>query len=208
VHSSNVYFAQLGVESRPEAFNDMMVKARIREPLTYLHASGGNLQSARGHVPEVTKKRAIALLAIGQGEVLTTPLHVACFTAAVAADGRMMCPRLSKADSIEELSRLFSARTAGQLRAILREAVSRGTGKGVDLAGLNVCGKTGTAQAPGGEDHAWFTCFAPQRAPNIVITVLIERGGFGAKAALPVARALLQEADSLGYVRVAEEAAP
>jgi len=208
VHSSNVYFAQLGVESRPEAFNDMMDKARIREPLPYLSASGGELKSARGHVPEVTKKRAIALLAIGQGEVLTTPLHVACFTAAVAADGRMMCPRLCKSDPIEEVSRLFSARTAGRLRAILREAVSRGTGKGADLAGLDVCGKTGTAQAPGGEDHAWFTCFAPQPAPNIVVTVLVERGGFGAKAALPVARALLQEADSLGYVRVAEEAAP
>ena len=150
----------------------------------------------------------VIMLAIGQGELLTTPLHVACFTAAVAADGRMMRPRLCQAEPIEEMSRLCSVKTAEQLRAILREAVSRGTGKGVDLPGLNVCGKTGTAQAPGGEDHAWFTCFAPQRKPNIVVTVLIERGGFGAKAALPVARALLQEADRLGYVRIGEEAAP
>ena len=208
VHSSNVYFAQLGVASGPKAFNDMMAKAHIREPLTYLRASGGELKSVRGNMPEVTKARTIALLAIGQGELLTTPLHVACFTAAVAADGRMMRPRLCQAEPIEEMSRLCSVKTAEQLRAILREAVSRGTGKGVDLPGLNVCGKTGTAQAPGGEDHAWFTCFAPQRKPNIVVTVLIERGGFGAKAALPVARALLQEADRLGYVRIGEEAAP
>jgi peptidoglycan glycosyltransferase len=208
VHSSNVYFAQLGVECRTEAFNDMVARARLNAPLTYLRAGGGDLQSARGNVPEVDKKRALALLAIGQGEVLATPLHVACFTAAVAADGRLMRPRLGKSDPIGEESRLFSEKTAERLRAILREAVARGTGKGADIPGLEVCGKTGTAQAPGGEDHAWFTCFAPRRRPNIVVTVLVERGGFGAKAALPVARGLLEEADRLGYVRTPEEAAP
>jgi cell division protein FtsI/penicillin-binding protein 2 len=79
--------------------------------------------------------------------------------------------------------------------------VTKGTGRGVNLPGLEVCGKTGTAQAAGGEDHAWFTCFAPRQRPRLVVTVLMEHGGFGARAALPVARALLEEADRLGYVR-------
>ncbi|MDR2849870.1 MAG: penicillin-binding protein 2 [Verrucomicrobiota bacterium] len=209
VHSSNVYFAQLGVVAcPPEAFNALTARAFLNEPLMYLGAAGSGLQSARGNVPEVTRPRALALLAIGQGEVLATPLHVACFTAAAAADGRLMRPRLAAGDPVEELSRLFSEKTAAQLRGFLREAVVRGTGKGADVPGLEVCGKTGTAQAPGGEDHAWFTCFAPRRHPNLVVTVLVERGGFGARAALPVARELLEEADRLGYVRTAEEAGP
>jgi len=66
-------------------------------------------------------------------------------------------------------------------------------------------GASGQAQTPDGEDHAWFTCFAPRSHPNIVITVLVEHGGFGARSALPVARELLVEADRLGYVRRAAE---
>jgi penicillin-binding protein 2 len=94
---------------------------------------------------------------------------------------------------------------AAKIREMLREVVVRGTGKGANVPGLEVCGKTGTAQASTGDDHAWFTCFAPRRHPNLVVTVLIENGGFGAAAALPVARELLEEADRLGYVRRAEE---
>lgn len=206
-HSSNVYFAQLGVACGPEAFNAVIARARINEPLVYLEAPSGKLQTARGNVPEVEKKRALALLAIGQGEVLVTPLHVACFTAAVAAEGALMRPRLCKAEPVQKLDDLFAPQVAAQLKGMLREVVTLGTGKSANVPELEVCGKTGTAQAPKGDDHAWFTCFAPSRHPNLVVTVLIENGGFGAAAALPVARALLEEADSLGYVRRAEEGA-
>ncbi len=204
-HSSNVYFAQLGVGCGPAAFNDMMARARINEPLVYLDGPSGKLKTAAGHTPEVTQKRKLALLAIGQGEVQVTPLHVACFTAAVAAGGELMRPRLRADEPAERLGVLFSPRTAERLREMLRMAVRSGTGKAANVPELEVCGKTGTAQVPGGEDHAWFTCFAPRKRPAIVVTVLVERGGFGAKAALPVARALLEEADRLGYVRRAGE---
>ncbi len=204
-HSSNVYFAQLGVACGPAAFNAIMVRARINEPLVYLKGASGELQSTRGNVPEISKKRTLAQLAIGQGEVLVTPLHVACFTAAAAAGGVMYRPRLVKDEPVEALAELFTPKTAEQLKAMLREVVVSGTGKAANVPELEVCGKTGTAQAPGGEDHAWFTCFAPRRHPNIVVTVLVEHGGYGAKSALPVARALIEEADLLGYVRRPEE---
>jgi len=204
-HSSNVYFAQLGVGNGAEAFNEMMVRARINEPLVYLKGPSGELQSSRGSVPEISKKRTLAQLAIGQGEVSVTPLHVACFTAAVAAGGTMYRPRLSKAEPVEALVELIAPKTAELLKAMLREVVVSGTGKAANVPELEVCGKTGTAQATGGEDHAWFTCFAPRKHPNLVVTVLVEHGGFGAKSALPVARELMMEADRLGYVRRAEE---
>lgn len=201
VHSSNVYFAQLGVGCGTRAFNDIILRSHINKSLTYLKGVSGVLKSSSGEVPQVTRPSQLALLSIGQGEVLTTPLHVACLTAAVAAGGNLMRPRLLKEDSIDRLETLFSSATASRLSGMMRQVVRAGTGKGADVAGLEVCGKTGTAQVTGGEDHAWFTCFAPQRNPRIVVTVLIERGGFGARTALPVARALLVEADRLGYVR-------
>jgi len=85
--------------------------------------------------------------------------------------------------------------------ALMREAVVSGTGRDADIPGLAVCGKTGTAEAAGGDDHAWFTCFAPQVQARLVVTVIIERGGFGAESALPVARGLLQEAARIGMFR-------
>ncbi len=209
-HSSNVYFAQLGVACGPETFNEIAALARINEPLVYLAAPSAELKTAKGNAPAVPKNRkgALAMLAIGQGEVLVTPLHVACYTAAAAADGALMRPRLGLREPVEKLADLFTPQAAAQLRTMLRDAVALGTGKAANVPGLEVCGKTGTAQAPQGDDHAWFTCFAPYRHPNIVVTVLVENGGFGAAAALPVARELLEEADRLGYVRRPEEGFP
>jgi len=204
-HSSNVYFAQLGVACGPFAFNSVMERAHVNEPLVYLKGSSSDLQCTRGNVPSISKKRTLAQLAIGQGEVLVTPLHVASFTAAVAAGGALMRPRLSRSEPVEKLSELFAPKTAEQLKGLLRDVVVFGTGKAANVPELEVCGKTGTAQTPDGEDHAWFTCFAPRSHPNIVITVLVEHGGFGARSALPVARELLVEADRLGYVRRAAE---
>ena len=94
----------------------------------------------------------------------------------------------------------MSAAAAATVRELMRETVMSGTGRTADVPGLRVCGKTGTAEAPGGGEHAWFTCFAPAERPELVVTVLIERGGYGARAAAPVARAVLQEAEALGLV--------
>jgi len=203
-HSSNVYFAQLGVNLGAEAFNEMMAQAHINEPLPYITAPDGSLRTAKGNAPNVTKPATLAQLAIGQGEILVTPLHLACFTAAIATDGTVPRPRLGKSDPSEKLGTLCPPQVAAQVRAMLRETVASGTATKADIPGLDVCGKTGTAQVSGAKDHAWFTCFAPFQRPNIVVTVLVENGGSGSVAALPIARQILEEADQLGYVRTAE----
>ena len=65
---------------------------------------------------------------------------------------------------------------------------------------LVIVRKTGTAQAPDGEDHSWFVCFAPMERPAIAVAVLIEHGGYGAAAALPVAVELIKKAKNLGLL--------
>jgi peptidoglycan glycosyltransferase len=204
VHSSNVYFAQLGVACGPEAFNSMMKRMHINEPLIYMKSLDDALKTSPGNAPVVEHRSKLAMLSIGQGEILMTPLHVACMTAAIANDGDFMMPRLDITEPVKKLDTLCPSHVAVQVRSMLRQAVVSGTGRGCNLPGLEVCGKTGTAQVPGAEDHAWFTCMAPQKSPNIVVTVLIENGGFGSAAALPVAKEILLAADRLGYVRKPE----
>jgi cell division protein FtsI/penicillin-binding protein 2 len=121
----------------------------------------------------------------------------------------MWRPRLRDTEAPIQLGLLMSPTAAETVKGLMRETVLHGTGRPANIKGLNVCGKTGTAEAPSGDDHAWFTCFAPAAKPEIVVTVIVENGGYGSKAAAPIARAVLEEAVDLGLVGTdAREDAP
>ena len=198
-HSSNTYFAQLGVMLGPERFGLAVTVAKLRDPVTVLAASSLSLDAAGGSVPDGLKAPQLAPVAIGQGELQLSPLAVAMLTAAVADDGVMLSPTLSPTAKPSLRACPFTYAAAGRVKKMMRSAVRSGTGTACDLPGLAVCGKTGTAETGRGQDHAWFTCFAPMDAPRLVVTVLVEHGGFGARAALPIARELLKKAQEIGY---------
>jgi len=149
-------------------------------------------------------------MSIGQGAVLVTPMQIARFMSAVANGGVLWKPRLvqrierpdkgvvwSDGGSVTghvELSPMVWA----FLRQSLWSAVNEGgTGAGARIAGLDIAGKTGTAQmiskskAEKGQDHAWFASFAPVGEPEVVVVVLVERGGKGGQVAAPIARKVL-----------------
>ncbi|HEU5321766.1 MAG TPA: penicillin-binding transpeptidase domain-containing protein, partial [Methylomirabilota bacterium] len=150
-------------------------------------------------------------MSIGQGSLLVTPVQVARFMAAVANGGVLWRPRLvQRIERAErgvvwsdtgtvtghvELSPMVWALLRHSLWAVVNE--EGGTGGGARLPGLDVAGKTGTAQmiakskASRGEDHAWFAAFAPYRNPEVVVVVLAERGGKGGQVAAPIARKIL-----------------
>ena len=201
VHSSNVYFAQLGVELGPERFEKAVQAMRLRDPVTVLDEDGITLIAAAGGVPDELKPPKLAPLGIGQGELLLTPLAVALFTSAVANDGVAVRPTLSAAAKPTLFARPFSMQAAQHVKKMMRAVVKSGTGRKCDLPGLDVCGKTGTAQTDAGADHAWFTCFAPMGRPRLVVTVLVEHGGFGAESALPIAREMLRAAEREGMLK-------
>ncbi|MDA3927294.1 MAG: penicillin-binding transpeptidase domain-containing protein [Kiritimatiellae bacterium] len=200
-HSSNVYFSQLGASCTEKQLADVMQVAQLDQAICYLVGSSGDLKCASGTLPELDTKWERAQAAIGQGDVLVSPLHVACYTSAAANRGVLYEPKLNLKTPAKKLSQPFTAATAYKLKVMLREVVTKGTGKGINLWGLDVCGKTGTAEVSGEKDHSWFTCFAPLTNPEIVVTVLIENGGYGAAAALPVAKELLLEANKLGLIK-------
>lgn len=200
VHSANTYFAQLGVAMGPEAFEQSVAAARLRDPAVVLAAADVSLESTGGGVPEGLRARELAPVGIGQGALHLSPLAVALFTAAVADDGLMLAPTLSATAKPTLRARPFTFASTARVKKMMRGVVKNGTARGCDIPGLDVCAKTGTAETgKGGKDHAWFTCFAPERGARLVVTVVVEYGGFGAEAALPVAKGILLEARELGY---------
>ncbi len=141
---------------------------------------------------------------IGQGEVNVTPLQLVAYTAAVANGGTWHQPHAVREIYSKTLRK--KAKIAYESRPIpinreyfdvvkvaMREVVRNGTARGADIPGLNVCGKTGTAEASGGnKDQSWFICFAPLENPKIAMVVTGEGQGFGAAFAVPIARKLLE----------------
>lgn len=137
-------------------------------------------------------------LGIGQGDIGATPIQMARYVAALANAGTLVQPHLLKAYRDKQTGELkfptfthkplpISKATFDIVRNGMRLCVSDGTGRAAQIEGIEVAGKTGTAQNPHGEDHAWFIGFAPYDKPVIAICVLVENAGFGGTVAAPIA---------------------
>lgn len=128
---------------------------------------------------------------IGQGFLLTTPLQMARVFAAVANGGRLVVPRLNSAKepSWQELG--VSNANMDLIRRGVYEVVARGTGRRAGTYGVSVAGKTGTAQNPHGDDHAWFVGYSPAEDPRYVVCAIVEEGGGGSRVAGPIVGQML-----------------
>jgi len=144
--------------------------------------------------------------AIGQGDILATPLQVNAYTAAIANGGAIYRPHLlqkivdSQGSEImifqptKAKDNIMSEETLNIIREGMRAVVTDGTAKLLNEAVVPVAGKTGTAQYANNEkEHAWFTCYAPYDNPQIAVTVLVEGGGEGSSAAAPIALNLINQ---------------
>jgi penicillin-binding protein 2 len=123
------------------------------------------------------------IMSIGQGDNAQSVVNMARFYTSLATDGRAAKPEI--VTRRPERTRLFTL-TPEQMsgvQAALAGVLSRGTGAGARIAGLEIAGKTGTAQNPPNPDHAWFVGYAPTKEPKIVVAVLLEYGLHGSAAA-------------------------
>lgn len=140
--------------------------------------------------------------AIGQGDLLVTPLQIAAETEVFAVNGKLMKPRIVRsiiaADGKREVipaetlsEQVVSDRAVKAVRAGMRYAVTNGSARSLGDLPVAVAAKTGTAQwHPTKDTHAWFTSFAPYEDPELVVTVVIEEGGEGSHSAAPVAKSI------------------
>lgn len=149
----------------------------------------------------------IANLSIGQGEVLVTPLEVCSFFAGIANNGYIIEPHL--VDEIRDIhgnTRLIPKTKSRKIPLsqenikFLKNAMlgvvndKKGTGILAKLSNIRVAGKTGTAENPHGNDHAWFVGFAPFEKPEICVVVMVENAGHGGAVAAPIAREIIRKA--------------
>jgi len=144
----------------------------------------------------------IISIAIGQGEILATPLQIANFAAIVANRGYYYAPHVVRQRKGIGLDSLYDRRhESGIDKSVfdiiadgMANAVTSGTCRAANLGtDIQVCGKTGTAENPHGEDHSLFMAFAPKNDPKVAIAVVVENGGFGARNAVPIGRLMLQK---------------
>lgn len=139
-------------------------------------------------------------IAIGQGEVLLTPLQIANLCATIANRGYFYTPHVVKRVKGEPLDAKFkekhytkaSHRAYEYIVAGMRRAVMAGTCRAANRADYEVCGKTGTAQNHG-QDHSIFMGFAPMNNPKIAIAVYVENGGFGADYGVPIGALMMEQ---------------
>ena len=209
VHSCNIFFYEHGMDIGMGPIVAMAKQLHLGE------RSGISLpREARGHLPDMTRRHRpaeTANIAIGQGEVDTTPLQMAGVTAAIANGGTVVVPRLVKSihqsnkdggvgTAVEE----FPAREFGrlsvkpQLLELVRKAMlgvvqdADGTGKKAGVPGVEIAGKTGTAQVMDTQANiighrAWFVSFAPYDNPKYALAIMLEDGDSGGQNAAPVA---------------------
>ena len=141
---------------------------------------------------------AVGAAAIGQDRDLATPLQMASVGATIALDGRRFHPRITTIDPIRS-DRVLSTKVAHEVRSMMLEVVRSGTGTAAAIPGVEVAGKTGTAELRPNSTNpkdadAWFVAFAPAQHPRIAVAVMLVGAGFGGTAAAPIARQVLQAA--------------
>lgn len=210
--SCNVYFYKLGLKVGLEPWAEFSKKFLFGQPTgidliaeksglvpdrNYLDKQFGKDRWSRGLIPN---------MAIGQGDLLVTPLQMVRLAMIIANEG--ISYKLHLMDYLEDPMSgvrrgepIDSVRIDGvssETYKIIKEGMSRvvngslGTAAAARYGSISVAGKTGTAQNPHGEDHAWFIGFAPVENPKIAICILIENGGSGGRIAAPIAREIIK----------------
>jgi penicillin-binding protein A len=196
--SCNTAFAQLGIDLGEDAVRDMAEGFGITDegfemPLSVVPSKLGDIEN----------DAQLGISSIGQQDVQLTPMQGAMIAAAVANRGTLMKPYLvsqvqapdltviDKTDP-EEMSTPISEEVAGQLTEMMTSVVNNGTGRRARIDGVQVAGKTGTAENSAA-DHSWFIGFAPADDPKIAVAVFVRNGaGTGGDISAPIAKNVIQ----------------
>ncbi|MEO6505218.1 MAG: penicillin-binding transpeptidase domain-containing protein [Terrimesophilobacter sp.] len=197
--SCNVPFAQIGAAVGQGTIGDYAKKfgfgARIKVPMP----------ATPSVYPKNMDAPSVMLSSFGQGDVRVTPLQIAMVTAGIANGGTLMQPTVVRTVTAPNLkviqsftpkvySQPISAQSSATLRQLMVNNVNNGAASNGRISGVDVGGKTGTAQnGEGRANTLWFTGFAPANDPQIAVAVVVENGtGFGNQVAAPIARKVIE----------------
>lgn len=205
-HSSNVYFGSLGLELGNDKLKQTAEKLFFNKEIP---TDGIPVEPSKFPSLKSYEKGSIAQSAIGQSSDLASPLQMAVITSTIANGGVLMKPHLVsdvltntgeevKSIQSEQVGQVISADTANTMRDLMKSVVESGTGVNASVEGIDVAGKTGTAdnEAMGKNSvpHSWFIGFAPYEDPQIAVAVIVENGGQGGKLAASIASEVIRTA--------------
>ena len=202
-HSCNSVFGPLGLEVGAE----QLVDAAERYGWNGEPTIPGEAPSTLPPASEIVTPLEIASTAIGQFKTLATPLQLASVAQVIAGGGVRRAPTLALGEHAPR-SRVTSPRVARTIGSLMVDVVAYGTGSAAAIDGVEVAGKTGTAELEDTRDpatgetlpsdpentDAWFTAYAPARRPTIAVAVMLVRAGAGGATAAPAARVVLEAA--------------
>jgi len=197
--SCNIPFAEIGTELGEDTI------AKYAEAFGYGKSVNVPMKAAASNYPKGMDAPQLMLSSFGQYNVRVTPLQIAMTTAAIANGGTLMKPTLVKqviAPNLavlqpfepEVMSEPITGETAATMVQLMVSNVSNGAAGSARISGVDVGGKTGTAQnGEGVANSLWFTGFAPADDPKIAIAVVVENeSGFGDSVASPIARKVIE----------------
>lgn len=217
-HSCNAYFCNVfrhfmedGHDTPAEGLADFKEKLGL---WGIGHKTGIDLPNeASGNVPDPEdydkiygkgrwKATNCITLGIGQDQMILTPLQSANSIAVIANSGYYIAPHVPK--SVDDEDSLMQALQFKHETGIndsiftyvkhgMAGAVNFGTARIAQVDSIQICGKTGTAENPHGKSHSWFSCFAPEEQPKIVVAIIVENAGAGASYAAPIASLVVEK---------------
>ena len=198
--SSNYVFCTLGYEMGADAVKAEAEKFGVNKSFEFdIPVSQSQIQYKK-----MTDLDG-ALVSIGQGGLVMTPLHVAMMASAVANNGKMMKPYLVETVTTENgtvigqtkpsvLYDSIGTACADYIEDMMIGVVEDGTGTGAQISGITVAGKTGTAENETDKDHAWFVGYAPVENPTLCVAVVLENAATsGGKSAVPIAKNIIRK---------------
>ena len=193
-NSCNCAFAEIGTElggaSLLKTSEDLLFNQKL--PLTSYRKSSFTLNGSSG-IPLIMQT------SIGQGNTLVSPMHMALITSAIANDGVLMKPYLidkvtnAGGDTVStteptDYKRLMTSNEAALLGKLMEGVVQNGTATALNGRGYTVAGKTGSAEYDeNGSSHSWFIGYSNIDKPDLVVAIIVEGGGTGSEAAVPIA---------------------
>jgi peptidoglycan glycosyltransferase len=204
IFSCNIPFAELGMQLKPQVIKDQADKFGFNQSLKI------PIPVTKSVYPLYPDPAERALGSFGQKDDRATPLQMAMVSAAVANGGKLMTPNLvdsirsSDLQTIEsftptEFSQPMSKEIADTIKQMMVDGVDRGVASNARIDGVQVGGKTGTAQNGANDPYTlWFTGFAPANDPQFAVAVVVENGGgrgqngTGNSIAAPIARKVLE----------------
>lgn len=200
ISSSNLFFGNVAMRLGSGLFNTAEKFGFNRN----IASDGIIIDKSRFPSYKSYEKGNMAQSGFGQAEVLATPVQMALVAQTIANNGVMLKPTLIskvidyngneiKSLSASAIDEVTSPEYASEIRRYMKEVVERGTGTRAQIKGIQVCGKTGTAQhVESKTPHSWFIGFAPYEKPQIAVAVVVEEGGYGGVAAAKISAAVMR----------------